>query len=97
MVKSAMKDTVIKRLIVLFSLMTSFGILIGMFISDILSGMYVDFTIALFDALAAGTFIIYVAIMEIFKEEFEGQKNTLLKFMFAASGLLLMALLALWL
>ncbi len=96
MLKSNMQTERIIKLIIMFSLMTPLGILIGVWIANALSGQAAQFSIALFDALAAGTFL-YIAIMEIFNEEFEQSSHTYLKLMMAASGLLLMALLALWL
>ncbi len=96
MLKSGLQKKSIIKLVVLFSFMTPFGIMIGTFISNILSGDASGFSIALFDALAAGTFL-YVAIMDIFQEEFNQRKDTLLKLSMSMLGLLLMALLAVWL
>jgi solute carrier family 39 (zinc transporter), member 1/2/3 len=96
MLKSKMETGRIIKLIVMFSLMTPLGILSGVLIANALSGKAAQFSIAVFDALAAGTFL-YVAIMDIFNEEFEEKKHTFLKLILAVSGLLLMALLAVWL
>ena len=96
MLKNNIAHHKIVKLLIMFSLMTPLGIVIGMFISNVLSGKATEFSIAMFDALAAGTFL-YIAIMEILNEEFENTKHTILKLCFAASGLLLMALLAIWL
>ena len=96
MLKSKMQTERIIKLIMMFSFMTPLGILIGVWIANVLSGQAAQLSIALFDALAAGTFL-YVAIMEIFNEEFEQRSHTYLKLMLATTGLLFMALLALWL
>lgn len=96
MIKSEMQKHKISKLITLFSFMTPIGILIGAIIANILSGDASEFVIAVFDALAAGTFI-YVSIMDIFNEEFKTKENSYMKFIMAILGLLLMALLAVWL
>ena len=96
MLKNKIAQNRIIKILVMFSFMTPIGIVTGMFIAHALSGKAATFSIAIFDALAAGTFL-YIAIMEILNEEFENSKHTSLKLLFAASGLLLMALLAVWL
>lgn len=96
MIRNHLTKKLIAKLIVLFSFMTPLGVLIGAFIANVLTGAGAELTIAFFDALAAGTFL-YVAIMEIFSEELNQPKDTLLKFVVATLGLLLMALLAVWL
>ncbi len=96
MIKSKIETTKITKLIAMFSIMTPFGIFIGVLLSHILEGKAVEFSIAVFDALAAGTFL-YIAIMDIFNEEFKEKKYTYLKLLFSVLGLLLMALLAVWL
>ena len=96
MLKSQIETGKIAKLIIMFSFMTPLGILIGVLIANALSGRAAQFGIALFDALAAGTFL-YIAIMDIFNEEFEEKKHTCMKLLFAVAGLLLMALLAVWL
>ena len=96
MLKSHMEKGKIIKLVIMFSFMTPLGILIGVLIANALSGRAAQLGIAIFDALAAGTFL-YIAIMDIFNEEFEEKKYTYLKLLFAVSGLLLMALLAVWL
>jgi len=96
MLKSKMGTGTIIKLIAMFSLMTPLGILIGVWIANVLSGKAAQFNIAVFDALAAGTFL-YVAIMDIFNEEFKHNTHTYFKLILAVSGVLLMALLAVWL
>jgi len=96
MIKNHLPKKLITKLVIFFSFMTPLGVLTGAFIANVLTGTGAELTIAFFDALAAGTFL-YVAIMEIFSEEFNQSKDTLLKFIVATLGLLLMALLAVWL
>lgn len=96
MLKSKIEASKITKLIAMFSVMTPFGIVIGVLLSHVLDGSAVEFSIAVFDALAAGTFL-YIAIMDIFNEEFKEEQNTYLKLLFSVLGLLLMALLAVWL
>ncbi len=96
MLKSKIATYKITKLIIMFSLMTPLGIVIGAFLEHVLDGSSVEFSIAVFDALAAGTFL-YIAIMDIFNEEFKDKKYTYLKLLFSVLGLLLMALLAVWL
>ncbi|MEA3456097.1 MAG: ZIP family metal transporter, partial [Campylobacterota bacterium] len=96
MLKGKTEASKIAKLIALFSVMTPFGIVIGLLLNHASDGGVVDFSIAVFDALAAGTFL-YVAIMNIFNVEFKEKHNTYLKLLFSILGLLLMALLAVWL
>ena len=96
MLKSKIDKAKIIKIIAMFSIMTPFGVLIGILLSHVLEGKAVEFSIAMFDALAAGTFL-YIAIMDIFNEEFMDKKHTYLKLLFSILGLLLMALLAVWL
>lgn len=79
-----------------FSVMTPLGIVIGALIANILSGQTALWSIAVFDALAAGTFL-YVAIIDMFNDEFNIKKDVVVKLLASTLGLLLMALLALWL
>jgi len=96
MLKNDMSKKMILKLVTLFSLMTPVGIFLGVFIAGQTSGHMTELLIATFDALAAGTFL-YIAIMEIFNEEFNEKKHSLLKLIISTLGLLLMALLAVWL
>ncbi len=96
MIKSKLETRKIAKLIIIFSIMTPFGILIGVLLTHVLDGHAIKFSIATFDALAAGTFL-YIAIMDIFNEEFKERTDIYLKLLFSILGLLLMALLAIWL
>ena len=96
MIKAQMPKTKTVKMIVMFSFMTPIGIVIGTIMSNLLDSTASEFSIALFDALAAGTFI-YIAIMEIFHEEFKDKTNLYLKFFMSILGVSFMALLAVWL
>ena len=96
MLKNKIETNKIIKLISMFSIMTPLGIFIGVLLSHVLEGWAVQFSIATFDALAAGTFL-YIAIMDIFNEEFKEKPYTYLKLLFSILGLLVMALLAVWL
>lgn len=96
MIKAGMSTMSIVKQVSFFSAMTPLGIVIGALIANILSGQTALWSIAVFDALAAGTFL-YVAIMEIFNDEFSIKKDVVVKLLASTLGLLLMALLALWL
>jgi len=84
-----------RNLIIFFSLSTPFGALVGTLLSSILQNEAVIAAEAIFDSLAAGTFI-YVATLDILKESFESHEKRAPKFLFVAMGFLLMALLAFW-
>ncbi len=96
MIKAQIQKIKTIKMIILFSFMTPLGIAIGTIMTNLLDSTASEFSIAMFDALAAGTFI-YIAIMEIFHEEFKDRKYLYLKFFMSISGVLFMALLALWL
>lgn len=85
----------INYILITFSLMTPLGIFAGLLLSldsELFSTKVVG---GLFDALAAGTFI-YISIVIIIVEEFSVNSNRLHKFMYLSLGLLLMAVIAIW-
>jgi zinc transporter 1/2/3 len=87
----------ITRLIIGFSLATPMGLLLGSVLTDWLGAGSGRIFEAVFDSLAAGTFV-YVASMDIIREEFfETTKNRWIKLLLLAAGLVFMALLALFL
>jgi len=96
MIKSKIETKKVKKYILMFSSMTPLGILIGIMFSHVFQGNASDFSIAIFDALASGTFL-YIAIMDIFNDEFNENQYIYLKLLSSTLGLLLMALLAIWL
>ena len=82
-------------LVALFSAMTPIGILLGMTVSGLLQSAgerYFDATVL---ALAAGTFI-YIASLDIIQDEFLRPGSRFMKWLFATLGLILMAVLAIW-
>ncbi|MFH1627836.1 MAG: ZIP family metal transporter [Pseudomonadota bacterium] len=82
-------------MVILFSLMTPIGILLGLGCMELLTGRAEKIFEAGFDALAAGTFL-YVALLDILEEEFAGHKHRPLKFAFVFGGLAVMAIIAIW-
>ncbi|MBN2310629.1 MAG: ZIP family metal transporter [Candidatus Hydrogenedentes bacterium] len=83
------------RTVILFSFMTPIGILAGAGLTRLLTGTAEEVFEAIFDALAAGTFL-YVASMEIIEHEFAQRQRRVAKFACVTLGLALMAALAIW-
>lgn len=85
-----------RTLVLGFALMTPIGVLVGSLITAILDSTGEQAFEALFDAIAAGTFI-YIASLDILREEFlpprEGRRT---KWLFSVVGLTLMAVVAIW-
>jgi len=63
--------------------------------SAVLEGKAELVTTAVFDALAAGTFL-YVAVLDIIQQEFAHARDRGIKFVLLSFGLGLMAVLAIW-
>jgi zinc transporter 1/2/3 len=85
----------IPRTIAVFSSMTPIGIVLGSILSASLTGHTALLVEGVFDALAAGTFI-YVAILDVIGEEFALPGDRFSKFLLAAAGAGLMALIGVW-
>lgn len=83
------------RLIILFAIMTPLGIGMGSLFGRLLSGADARTFEALFDALAAGTFL-YVGIMDILAGLFHKPGSAWQKVALVLSGFMLMALVAIW-
>lgn len=96
MVRGAVARVRAWRVLVLFSLMTPLGILIGILGTWLLNDRDEEIFEAIFDALAAGTFI-YIAAIEIVAKEFRADRARALKLALLLAGLGLMAMLAVWL
>jgi zinc transporter 1/2/3 len=64
-------------------------------LGDVLDGRAQHTFEAVFLALAGGTFV-YVATLDILRDELHGPGSRIAKWVLVSSGLLLMALLALW-
>lgn len=82
-------------IIAFFSAMTPLGLVLGTFFSTIFSGKTDIAFEAVFDALAAGTFL-YIAIVDIIEEVFQEPHDRWLKTLLIMSGFGLMALIANW-
>ncbi len=94
--RAEVSRTVIFKRIVFFSLMTPLGIGLGsVFVFLLTSTASLGFE-AVFDSLAAGSFL-YISAVDIIKEEFFEPSQRGFKFVLLCLGLGLMAILALWL
>jgi len=78
-----------------FSCMTPLGIMLGAAFSASASNVAAVGAEAVFDALAAGTFL-YVAAIDIIEEVFEEDNDRVGKFMLITAAFGLMALIAVW-
>jgi solute carrier family 39 (zinc transporter), member 1/2/3 len=81
--------------ICLFAAMTPLGLLMGIGLKASLHGTSAQAFEAIFDALAAGTFL-YIALLDILVEEFTETMRVAVKFSLVVAGLGLMALVAIW-
>jgi zinc transporter 1/2/3 len=82
-------------IIALFSCMTPLGIILGSLFSTMLKGKAAYGVEAIFDGLAAGTFL-YIAILDIMVEVFHESENRWNHFILMALGFAIMALIAVW-
>lgn len=82
-------------IIAFFSCMTPLGLAIGTVFSQMVTGPTVVRLEAVFDALAAGTFV-YVAVLDIIREAFAEEADLWPKFAALTLGFAGMALLAVW-
>jgi zinc transporter 1/2/3 len=82
--------------LIMFSLSTPIGIMAGTGLDFLASGPSGRLVEAVFDSLAAGTFL-YIAVLDIIQEEFFKPTDRWPKFLLLVMGLVGMALLALWL
>ncbi|MBN1924575.1 MAG: ZIP family metal transporter [Prolixibacteraceae bacterium] len=92
-------DNINKKLIIktilFFSIMTPVGIVIGTVLDNIESSSTSLWFEAIFDSLAAGTFL-YIAVLEIINDVFANGKFRYQKFGFLLIGFLLMAFIAIY-
>jgi solute carrier family 39 (zinc transporter), member 1/2/3 len=84
-----------KAIIVFFATMTPLGVVLGTIFTALFSGRTIIFFEAIFDSLAAGTFI-YVAVVDIIEEVFEHSQDRWIKSLLLWTGFGLMALIAIW-
>ena len=80
----------------LFAVMTPLGIVFGAGLQEVLEGSGARLAEGIFDALAAATFV-YVATLEVIGREFEGAARSGGKFPALVAGLVVMAVVAIWL
>lgn len=95
LVRGAIPSTRSWRLLVFFAVTTPLGILAGASLHEMLSGHTQQALDATFLALAAGTFV-YVATMDILREEFAEPQDRFGKWLSVVLGVGTMALLAVW-
>ena len=81
--------------IALFSCMTPLGIILGSIFSTILKGKAAYAVEAVFDGVAAGTFL-YIAILDIMVEVFLQREDRWVNYFLMALGFALMAFIAIW-
>ncbi len=95
LLKEQTKKKTVYVIISLFCFMTPIGIVLGILIDRLMSGVPQQIATASFDALAAGTFL-YVSILGIAHEEFSEHKNKVWKFIMMCIGIAIMAVVAIW-
>jgi zinc transporter 1/2/3 len=81
--------------IAIFTCMTPLGIVLGSAFSALLQGSAAYGVEAVFDGLAAGTFL-YIAILDIMVEVFLAKEDRWTHFFLMALGFAVMALIAVW-
>jgi zinc transporter 1/2/3 len=84
-----------RRLLLFFACTTPFGVILGTLAASALEGRTAVWFEAVFDGLAAGTFL-YVATLDLMSETFAERTARWGKFVSVATGFVLMALLAVW-
>lgn len=95
MVGAHCDTTLVRKTIVFFSFMTPLGVLMGSYLGSIESGHKAVIFEAVFDTLAAGTFL-YIATLEIIAELFENNSKKWSKLFMILIGFSLMATIAIW-
>ena len=83
------------RTVLLYSLMTPIGIVIGMLLAEILTGEAQILAEAIFDGLAGGTFL-YIATLGILKEEYAKPEYRWPKYTATVTAVVLIALVSIW-
>lgn len=95
MIGADCQTSLVRKTIIFFSLMTPLGVLMGSFLGSVESGHTAIMFEAIFDTLAAGTFL-YIATLEIIAELFENNQKKLSKLLLILMGFSLMATIAIW-
>jgi zinc transporter ZupT len=93
--ETGMDQRAMLRRVVLYSAMTPLGIVVGAVVSGSLSGDGEALAEAIFDGLAAGTFL-YIATFGILKREFSEPSRLVPKFAAALAGVVLIAIVSVW-
>lgn len=95
MLRSHMSGPRMRALVVCFACMTPLGVILGWGFMYFLTGRAEEVFEAVFDALAAGTFL-YIALLDIMQEEFSVAEGHGIKFLLVLAGFGVMALVAIW-
>ena len=95
MVGADCATSLVRKTIVFFSFMTPIGVLLGSYLGSVESGKTAIMFEAIFDTLAAGTFL-YIATLEIIAELFEKNEKKSSKLLMILCGFSLMATIAIW-
>jgi solute carrier family 39 (zinc transporter), member 1/2/3 len=93
--QAKLSPTQYRRLLLFFSLTTPLGVILGTIAASALHGRTATRFEAIFDGLAAGTFL-YVATLDLISETFEDLVLRWGKFFSLGAGFSLMALIAIW-
>ena len=95
MVNADLGKALIRKTVLIFSMMTPIGVVLGSIISFSENNESSIVFEAIFDSIAAGTFL-YIATLEIIDELFEKSEFKVSKFALIFIGFALMATLAIW-
>jgi zinc transporter 1/2/3 len=95
MVKSEIHKKQIIRTIILFSIMTPIGVILGTIMNQLENNQASVWFEAIFDSIASGTFL-YIAILEIIDDVFGASEKRFQKFGFLIFGFLVMAIIAIY-
>ena len=95
MVNADLGKALIRKTVLIFSMMTPIGVVLGSIISFSENNESSIVFEAIFDSIAAGTFL-YIATLEIIDELFEKSELKATKFTLIFAGFALMATIAIW-
>lgn len=95
LMKGTLNSKMLLSLFLAFSLMSPLGVGLGIFMMQITGQHYSQFLIGFFNALAAGTFL-YIATLHRLHHQHQHKLGYLYEFYATLAGLLLMAVVAIW-